>query len=128
MNSVDDNATNGIGQVPHKPGPWEIGQYENITAGGETLLMCGVALPSSNHPQRAEAEANTRLAVAAPAMELLLHGAQLGVVNFYHVTGEVRFGGLMYSASDRDWNKIVSMIGWDKLRAAIARANGGGAC
>ena len=58
------------------------------------------------------------------AQELLLRMLQLGVASFDHATGELRFNGLRYSAADGDWNGLLNVIGWNKARAAIAKAEG----
>jgi hypothetical protein len=61
------------------------------------------------------------------AADMLLRLLQCGAAQFYLPTGELRFDGLLYSASSGDWTRLVDVIGWDKVHAAIARAEGGAA-
>jgi len=117
-NHTQPNATG----ARHTPGPHRYDQHDRVIYGSESPAYSEstriARIESGNH-------ADGHLYAAATAMELLLHGVQMGIVGFYLPTGEVRFGGLMYSAGDRDWSKIVDLIGRDKLTAAIAKAQGG---
>lgn len=53
------------------------------------------------------------------AMDLLLRMVLRGNATVeYPVDGYFEFGGKAYDATDHDWNRVVTEIGWDRCRAA----------
>lgn len=56
----------------HTPGPWHYDERWKFvkTSDNEMLLVTGVAIPVGNHTRAKEAEANSRLIAAAPALLL----------------------------------------------------------
>ncbi len=71
-------------------------------------------------------EANARLIADAPAMHLALEMISVGVARIER-SGRFRefcFGGLRYGMSDDSWTRLIAVIGWDRARAAIAKAEG----
>lgn len=107
----------------HTKGPWSCRKSTDVN-----WLVSG---PRGNFHVIAQTmqgndEANARLIAAAPAADLLLQMLRLGLACFDGDTNEFRFDGLRYSTrgSGPDWSKLVTFIGWNKCRAAVARAKG----
>lgn len=70
-------------------------------------------------------EANARLIAAAPAMDLALSMIACGIARIERCgrLEEFCFDGIRYCIND-DWNALFDVIGWDKARAALAKATG----
>lgn len=129
----------------HMSGPWEVWRYDpeegewfvrinrrpfgnvcrvfNITCGWKDTGGPGGMVYAK------ETRANAHLIAAAPDMELLLRALRCGVAEFHRPTGELRFGGLMYSTTGEpcDWSDTLDIIGRAEIESAIARATGGAA-
>lgn len=111
----------------HTPGPYTVIH----TARKVPRIVCAgpdgglIARCDTNKPQ-AENEANARLIAAAPAQALILEMLALGLARFERSRTllEFCFGGLRCACSDRDWTAVVSVIGWERAREAVAEGRG----
>lgn len=81
-----------------------------------------ITAPESNIDPSDEDDANARLLAAAPAMNLILRLVQSGAARFDPSTREFCFNGLQFGATSREWTRILNAVGWDRARAALARA------
>lgn len=109
----------------HTPGPWKV---ERMTAGAF------VAITANSKPRSigtvmdrpdGSLDANARLLAAAPAMDIVLRMLSLGIARIERSATaplvEFCFNGMRYSVGG-DWNGTVGVIGWDRCRAVIAKA------
>lgn len=105
----------------HTPGPWTYSRMKGVTAANcERVLVDGVSLPTGNHPQQTEAEANARLFAAAPD---LLDACTVGLRELQAYTTNFDFDAWMES-----WGKGAPhpvKVAIEKMRDAIAKASGG---
>jgi len=113
----------------HMKGPWEFG------AGGDTSNFAArlQVRPKGEFPHGlwiadcGGNEANARLIAAAPAMAIALKLIELKLARFevspVGILVEFCFDGLRHVFSG-DWCSTITGCGWDKCRAAIAKAEG----
>lgn len=105
------------------PGPWEAKDYR-VFNDFKNLPIKSVCFTATNNAGRtAENEANAHLIAQAPAQELVLQLLMAGKARFERSGSLVEFcfGGMRYSVEDEPgWNCLLSNIGWDKARAALA--------
>jgi hypothetical protein len=109
----------------HRPGPWVYTLDASGICGihGGDNAKVPVRIGEVTADTQAQAEANARLIVAAPAQAIILTLAQLGLMTL--AEGEAEFDGVMYwfDAGQADWCVgVVNAIGWDAARAAISEA------
>lgn len=114
----------------HTPGPWYLNNDDETEDGTIDVIskrrpyICTVhsgAIPGTT-------DANARLIAAAPAMDLALSMISCGVARIERCgrLEEFCFDGLRYCLNG-DWNALFDVIGWEKARAAIAKATEDGA-
>jgi hypothetical protein len=120
------------GKAQHTPGPWSVEHSGVAVRAGAILFTQRVytsRLGGESYchddflPQR---EANAHLSAAAPAMALALDLITYGLARIERSTTcpsliEFCINGLRYSL-DGDWNRLLDVIGWDKARDLIAKA------
>ena len=109
----------------HTPGPW----HNTIRQTGldhpvrteDASLICTVNGVEFDFE---ESKANARLISAAPDLLLIVHAVRADAMSFSGTTGELCFGGFMYSTSGtpEDLSKTLDIIGRDSVNAAIAKA------
>lgn len=101
-----------MSKLEFSPGPWVRRDTEDY-AEIDSSTLANLAMVST--------EANATLIAAAPAMDLILSLIRHGVARIESF--ELCFNGMRYSHND-DWNRVLSVIGWDVARAALSRARG----
>lgn len=123
-------------RVAHTPGPWEVcddpdGVYIYLGGRPTENIVCDIIGRVYDEEARvsvikSEDLANARLIAAAPAQSLILDMLALSIARLERSGPLVEFcfDGLRYVATDRDWREIIHVIGWDRARAAIDKAEG----
>lgn len=106
-------------RIGHIPGPWQfmVGDYVREESTG--IVICEIRKRGIS-----ESEAHGNLIEAAPAMKLALDLICAGRARIER-TGKLMefcFDGIRYCMNG-DWNALISVVGWDKARAAIAKAH-----
>lgn len=107
----------------HTPGPWNCAALPNIPL---LSIYIYVDAEDGKEPKALPVtEGNARLIAAAPAMDLALSMIACGIARIERSgrLEEFCFDGMRYCLNG-DWNALFRAIGWDKARAAIARATG----
>lgn len=81
--------------------------------------------PLGTKTSEAELEAIATLISSAPAMDLALKLLSLGCARIERSGSLVEFcfGGFRYCMNG-DWTALMDVIGWERARAAIAKATG----
>lgn len=126
-------------QPKHTPGPLTVGTHNDWCVGYDgaenssalfVLDAKGNVVGASAMRHRSdevppEVRANAHLFAAAPAMELALALICVGAARIEQcgTLVEFCFDGLRYSHNG-DWTALLNCIGWDKARAATAKAKG----
>jgi predicted membrane-bound spermidine synthase len=111
----------------HTPGPWRVftlheDAIEIVTDRKTAYETVSIA----DLRGKPNAQANARLAAAAPAQLLILHLVQQGLMTLEE--GEAEFGDVMYWFDHRkpDWCvDVVNAIGWDAALDALAQTAAG---
>lgn len=114
----------------HTPGPWHVEDHHHRSHGASDVIrVYAERTPDDPSPWVADVgygEADARLIASAPAQSLILDMLALGIARLERngPLVEFCFNGMRYVASDCDWREIIDVIGWDRARAAIAKATG----
>ena len=113
-------------KAAHTAGPWRA-EGGNVYADVDRYYprpVAHVGVPLERHDNRVdELMANARLIAAAPAMEMALDLIACGAARIERSGRLVEFcfDGIRYSHNG-DWGALIEVVGWDRARAAIARA------
>lgn len=113
----------------HKPGPWytdaDCGHEMVVDAKGQLVADCCVF---AKHASTESNIANARLVAAAPANDLVLKLLEHGLARIERSGQLVEFcfDGFRYSIDDAliRYSSWLDHIGWDRVRRAIAKAEG----
>jgi hypothetical protein len=117
-------------QQTHTPGPWSCPPIAGTSSCTIPITADALKASANNYNGGTVAlalrPADANLIAAAPAMDLALSllCAGLAKIDRFGDLVEFCFDGLRYSHNG-DWAALLDLIGWDKARAAIAKAKGG---
>lgn len=112
--------------MSHTKGEWTVPLYTRRDGKNRCWVMRGKTSICRTFGKPKTAEANARLIATSPPMDILLSLLALGEARFEHSknTSLVEFcwKGLRYACSECDWAVLVKTIGYEKIEAAIAKA------
>lgn len=115
-----------MSEAKFTPGPWDdASKYPEIPTVRIFAKCHYIASVGNIDDSREQTEANAHLICTAPAMDIILSLLTLKLARIEKSgrLSEFCFEGLRYILNG-DWNQLVNVIGWDKAREAIAKAEG----